>query len=224
MTSNATIRIQHGFCTFSFGFVVAACAAHEGHHPPSPVPSDPSVDAGRDAGTAQDSDTQADSGSTAESDAQADVALALEPDAHVTEASIDITVPIGACLPRKTGGVPAVRSTETRVGYPMEMVEFFVRKGSRVAVDDCVHAARERDPKLQGKVVLHFELPTNGGIKGTSVTRGVGDVPLHECLISALDKSPMPVLRDGGKTFINNYGVVICPDGHTEWPNEGGFR
>ncbi len=166
----------------------------------------------------------ADSGVDAPSDSSVESATDASA-AYQTDAPPgNIDVPIGACLPRKTKTIPVVKVGPTRVGFPTNLVQHFVRKGARPAVDDCVRAAREREPNVAGKIVLHFELPTTGGIKDAAVSRGVGDRLLHECITNAFEQAPMPVLRDGGKTIIDNFGVVVCPDGHTEWPIEGGFR
>jgi hypothetical protein len=208
MFSSAPIGVTKCVSAMALGIVIAACAAgggatlHSGDH--SVAIADAGVDAQADLGS-EEVDVQVDSGSVLETNPQ-------------------VGVPVGACLPRKTGGVPIVKMGPTRVGFPTEILQSFVRKGARAAVDDCVHAARDREPKLEGKVVLNFELPTTGGIKGATVSRGVGDSSLHECIIDAFEQAPMPVLRDGGKTIVDNFDVVICPDGRTEWPHEGGFR
>lgn len=214
MSPSAPIAITNVLFAVYFCIAFSSCASAGGAANPPSGHSDVTADAGAasDAAEALEGDASLDSGS------------ALDAGVQAVAAPEDLSIPIGACLPRKTGGVPVVKVGPTRVGFPMELVEIFVRRGARAAIDECVVVAREREPKLQGKVVLHFELPTTGGIKGAAVSRGVGDGVLHECITTALEKSPMPVLREGGRTIIDNYGVVICPDGHTEWPHEGGFR
>lgn len=186
----------------SFSVAVAACGAGDRATVQAPSNSESVADSGTDA----PSDTSVES--------ITDSAMADQ----METAAINISVPIGACLPRKTEAIPVVKVGPTRVGFPVDIVQNFVRKGARAAVDDCVRAAREREPNVAGKIVMHFELPTTGGIKDAAVSRGVGDRALHECVKKAFDQAPMPVLRDGGKTIIDNFSVVVCPDGHTEWP------
>ena len=191
-----------------FSITVTACSASGGTAVHAQANSESAADSGVDAISEASVEPSTDSGAAYPTDATAD----------------NIDVPMGACLLRKTEAIPVIKVGPTRVGFPTEMLQNFVRKGARPAVDDCIRAAREREPNITGKIVVHFELPTTGGIKDAAVSRGIGDRVLHQCVTNAFDKAPMPILREGGKTIIDNFSVVVCPDGHSDWPTEGGFR
>lgn len=176
------------------------------------------------AGTGERAITRAEADAGAEAGADADAAADADAVADADAPLSDLSVPSGACLPRPPRNPPVVHVGPTRVGYPSDLVVHFVRKGARPSVEACVREARLRVPSLEGRLVLHFELPKTGGIAGARISRGVGDASLHECVARVVERAPMPALREGGTTTVDNFTIAVCPDGHTEWPHEGGFR
>lgn len=139
--------------------------------------------------------------------------------------ALDLGVPKEACLP-PVKGVPRLEVGPTRVGFPVDMVQHFVRKGAHDAVVKCVAEARARGDggAPSGRIWLRFDLPKTGGIAAVDVVHGVGDVALFGCVKEAFEKASMPVFREGGTTKVTHYALVICPDGRAQFPTEAGYR
>jgi TonB family protein len=79
-------------------------------------------------------------------------------------------------------------------------------KQHRDPVRDCYEKARKKNPKLQGKMVIHFELDPEGKVTSAKLNEGrseISDPDLVACAIKVIKGIPFPASSKGMVTEVN---------------------